>query len=132
MLAALVDNFEQVMAEGPNPKKKRLLRQLMKKVLIHDRRTVEVWYGLPNRASVSTPGHLAPREGLGRRVFKNVPVFVGYIRSERTERSANSRTDRGRTPRTRTTAAEAQRAREKAIRGGRGAGASALAGIMYM
>lgn len=25
------------------------------------RRTVEIWYGLPNRASVSTPGHLAPR-----------------------------------------------------------------------
>jgi len=37
---------------------------MVKKVLIHDRRTVEVWYGLPNQASVRTPGHLAPRRGL--------------------------------------------------------------------
>ena len=36
----------------------------MKKVLIHDRRTVEVWYGLPNSSQVSRPGDLAPRDGL--------------------------------------------------------------------
>jgi hypothetical protein len=48
MLASLVDNFEQVMAEAPNPQKKDLLRRLVKKVLVHDRRTIEVWYGLPN------------------------------------------------------------------------------------
>lgn len=48
MLAALVDNFEQVLAEGANAQKKDLLRRMVKKVLIHDRRTVEVWYGLPN------------------------------------------------------------------------------------
>ncbi len=36
------------MAEGPNPKKKHLLRQLVKKVLIHNRETVEIWYALPN------------------------------------------------------------------------------------
>lgn len=48
MLAAIVENFERVMAEGPNPLKKHLLRRLVKKVLVHDRRTVEVWYGLPN------------------------------------------------------------------------------------
>jgi hypothetical protein len=48
MLAAIVENFERVMAEGPNPQKKHLLRRLVKKVLVHDRRTVEVWYGLPN------------------------------------------------------------------------------------
>jgi hypothetical protein len=60
MLAAIVDNFEQVMAEGPNPKKKHLLHRLVKKVLIHSRQTIEIWYGLPNRASVRTPGYLAP------------------------------------------------------------------------
>jgi len=49
MLSALVDNFEEVMAEGTNPQKKHLLRRLVKKVLVHDRRTIEVWYGLPNR-----------------------------------------------------------------------------------
>lgn len=48
MLASLVDRFEQVMTEGPNPQKKHLLRRLVKKVLVHDRRTIEVWYGLPN------------------------------------------------------------------------------------
>ncbi len=48
MLRSLVDNFEQVMTEGLNPQKKHLLRRLVKKVLVHDRRTIEVWYGLPN------------------------------------------------------------------------------------
>ena len=47
-LASLVDNFENVMAEGPNPKKKHLLHLLVKKVLIHSRKTVEIWYVLPN------------------------------------------------------------------------------------
>ncbi len=55
---------EKVMAEGPNPKKKHLLRHMVKKVLIHDRRTIEVWYGLPNQASDRTAGHLAPWAGL--------------------------------------------------------------------
>ncbi len=64
MLSRLLNEFEETMEKGTNQKKKHLLRQLVKKVLIHDRRTVEVWYGLPNRASVSTPGHLAPWAGL--------------------------------------------------------------------
>jgi len=49
MLAALVENFERVLAEGPNPQEKDLLRRMVKKVLVHDRRTIEVWYGSPNR-----------------------------------------------------------------------------------
>ncbi len=32
----------------PHPKKKHLLHQLVKKVLIHSRDTREVWYCLPN------------------------------------------------------------------------------------
>ena len=48
MLKSLIDNFEKVMAEGPNPKKKHLLHQLVKKVLIHSRQTIEIWYMLPN------------------------------------------------------------------------------------
>ena len=48
MLTPIVDNFEKVMAEGPNPKKKHLLHRLVKKVLIHSRKTVEIWYVLPN------------------------------------------------------------------------------------
>ena len=64
MLSGLVDDFEKVMAEGTNPQKKDLLRRLAKKVLVHDRRTVEVWYGLPNQPSVRTPGNMAPEAGL--------------------------------------------------------------------
>jgi len=61
MLSALVDSFEEVMAEGTSPQQKDLLHRLVKKVLVHDRRTVEVWYALPNRASVRTPSNLAPQ-----------------------------------------------------------------------
>ena len=64
LLLAAVDEFEKVMAEGTNPQKKDLLRRLVKKVLVHDRRTVEVWYGLPNSPSVRTPGNMAPPERL--------------------------------------------------------------------
>lgn len=63
MLAAILDEFEEVLASGTNPQKKHLLRRLVKKVLVSDRRTIEVWYGLPNRNSIRTPGSLAPREG---------------------------------------------------------------------
>ena len=62
-LDAIMDDFEEVLASGTNPQKKHLLRRLVKKVLISDRHTVEVWYGLPNRTSVRMPGSLAPREG---------------------------------------------------------------------
>lgn len=48
MLESLVDNFDEVLAAGTNPQKKHLLHQMVKKVLVHDRRTVEVWYALPN------------------------------------------------------------------------------------
>ena len=64
MLSSLLDNFEEVIAAGTNPQKKHLLHRLVKKVLIHDRRTIEIWYGLPNQASVRTPAHLAPWAGL--------------------------------------------------------------------
>ena len=36
------------MATGTNPQKKDLFHKLVKKVRVHDRRTIEVWYGLPN------------------------------------------------------------------------------------
>jgi site-specific DNA recombinase len=49
MLAGLLGQFEKVMAEGPAPQRKDLLHRIVKKVLVHDRRTLEVWYALPNR-----------------------------------------------------------------------------------
>lgn len=63
-LAALIDDFERVMAEGTNPQKRHLLQRLVKKVVVHDRRTVEIWYGLPSQTSVRTPGYSSPRVGL--------------------------------------------------------------------
>ena len=60
-LAKMVDEIEQTMKCGTNPQKKHLLQSVVKKVLVHDRRTIEVWYGLPNAPVVGTPGYLAPR-----------------------------------------------------------------------
>lgn len=49
MFSGLVDNLEDVMAQGPNPQEKDLLHQMVKKVLIHDRSTIEIWYALPSQ-----------------------------------------------------------------------------------
>ncbi len=65
MLVALVDNFERVMAESPNPQKKHLLHRLVKKVLVHDRRTLEVWYALPNRRGFEDWNKWLPERNLG-------------------------------------------------------------------
>ncbi len=48
LLASLLADFDRVMAEEPNQKKKDLLHRVVKKVLVQDRQTVEVWYALPN------------------------------------------------------------------------------------
>ena len=63
MLAALVDDFERVMAEAPVPQKKHLLRRLVKKVLVHDRRTIEVWYALPNSRRCEHWNKKLPEQG---------------------------------------------------------------------
>ncbi|MDH4038436.1 MAG: hypothetical protein OEX18_14400 [Candidatus Krumholzibacteria bacterium] len=52
MLSSLVDEFEKVMAAGTNAQRKDLLHRVVKKVLIRDRHTVEVWYALPNRDAI--------------------------------------------------------------------------------
>jgi len=44
----IVDEFEETVEKGSNPKKNHLLRRLVKKVLIHSRQTIEIWYALPN------------------------------------------------------------------------------------
>ena len=63
-LGKTLAEFEEVMAVAENAKKKHLLRQLVKKVLVHDRHTVEVWYGLPAPDPARIAGNLAPRLGL--------------------------------------------------------------------
>ena len=49
-LASIASSFEETMETGTNPQKKDLLRRLVQKVKVHDRRTIEVWYCLPNRS----------------------------------------------------------------------------------
>jgi hypothetical protein len=61
MLEGILSELDETMAKGANPQNKHLLRRVVKKVLIHDRRTIEVWYCLPNKASVRTADYLAPR-----------------------------------------------------------------------
>ena len=63
-LREMLANFEEVMATAENAKKKHLLRQLVKKVLIHSRDTVEVWYGLPAPDRTRIAGIMAPPPGL--------------------------------------------------------------------
>ena len=60
MLSALVDQFEKVMAAGTNGQKKDLLHRVVKKVLIKDRHTVEVWYALPNRGAIESCNNWLP------------------------------------------------------------------------
>ncbi|MHC4060005.1 MAG: recombinase family protein [Planctomycetota bacterium] len=62
MLCGLIDNFEKVLARGTNPQKKHLIQQLVKKVRVHNKNKVEVWYGVPGDSQVSTPGRMAPRQ----------------------------------------------------------------------
>ena len=47
-LGALIDNFENVMEAGSNAQKKHLVGLLVKKVLVHHRDKIEVWYQVPN------------------------------------------------------------------------------------
>ena len=63
-IAELLDRFKEVMDAGTNPQKKHLLHCLVKKVRVHDRGTIEVWYCLPQQTSVRTPVNLAPAVGL--------------------------------------------------------------------
>jgi exonuclease VII small subunit len=78
MLNELLQHFESVFAEGTNAQKKHLLHQLVKKVLVRDRRTVEVWYGLPNQRSVRTPAHLAGQtdQCANRFLFRRIIVAL--------------------------------------------------------
>lgn len=54
------DHVARAIAADIKPQEKDLLRRLVKKVLVHDKRTIEIWYALPNQASVRTLGHVAP------------------------------------------------------------------------
>ncbi|MBW2148499.1 MAG: recombinase zinc beta ribbon domain-containing protein, partial [Deltaproteobacteria bacterium] len=66
MLRGILADFEKVMEEGTNPQKKHLMQKLINRVVVHDRRTVEIWYWLPNSSSFGSHSYLAPRVVLSR------------------------------------------------------------------
>ena len=47
-IGGLIDNLENVMAAGTKAQQKHLVSLLVKKVLVHHREKVEVWYQVPN------------------------------------------------------------------------------------
>jgi len=57
---------------------------VVKKVLIHDRRTIEVWYCLPKKASVRTADYLAPQmcRSTNRQVDPEVWFRVVHLAKE--------------------------------------------------
>ena len=72
MVAALLADFNQALAKGTNAEKKQLLQLTVKKVLVHDRESIEIWYAVPNAErpgddspglddAVRTPTKMAPR-----------------------------------------------------------------------
>lgn len=63
-LAGLLENFDQVLEAGTGEQRKHLFHKLVKKVLIHEKRKIEVWYRLPNPTSIRTLEQVAPRVGL--------------------------------------------------------------------
>jgi len=51
-LKAILEAFDKVAVSADMVEKKHLLQSFVKKVLIHDRETVEIWYTLPNRHKI--------------------------------------------------------------------------------
>ena len=62
-LRRTLDSFEEATASEENAKKKHLLRRLVKKVLVHNRDTIEIWYGLPEPDPARIEGRMAPAAG---------------------------------------------------------------------
>ncbi len=60
----ILTNLQGVVDAVPGAQKKHLLRLLVKKVLIQDRRTAEIWYRLPQESPVRILSGLVPRTGL--------------------------------------------------------------------
>ena len=63
-LQEILSNLKGVVEAVPAPQKKHLLHLLVKKVLIKDQRTFEVWYRLPQFPGVRILGHLVAPRGL--------------------------------------------------------------------
>ena len=64
LIAALMADFDKVLASGTTPQKKHLLHRVVKEVRVHDRTTVEAFYAVPNLDAVRTQPRMAPQVGL--------------------------------------------------------------------
>ena len=60
MLSGLLEYIQKEITSGTNLQQKQLIKRLVKKVVVHDRKTIEVWYGLPNRAGSNTGTYGSP------------------------------------------------------------------------
>ena len=63
-LQEILVNLKGVVDAVPTPQKKHLLHLLVKKVLIRDKHTFEVWYRLPQFPEVRTLSNMVPPRGL--------------------------------------------------------------------
>jgi hypothetical protein len=76
-LEEILSNLKAVLDAVPVPQNKHLLHLLVKKVLICDRRTFEVWYRLPQFPGVRTLGNMvAPR---GQCANQTNPLYFGQF-----------------------------------------------------
>jgi len=62
-LDQILNNLEKVVGAVPPGQKKHLLHLLVKKVLVRDRRTAEIWYRLPQESPVRTLSDLVASMG---------------------------------------------------------------------
>ena len=63
-LHEILVNLKGVVDAVPTSQKKHLLHLLVKKVLVCDRRTFEVWYRLPQFPGIRTLGNMVAPRGL--------------------------------------------------------------------
>jgi hypothetical protein len=72
MVAALLSDFERILAQGTHAERRHILQRVVKKVLVHERESIEIWYAVPNAKgpgedspgpsdAVHEPLRLAPR-----------------------------------------------------------------------
>ena len=72
-----------LVAAVPGPQKKHLLHLLVKKVLIRDRRSAEVWYRLPDESTVRIQSDLVPPAGLYATRMRRREPELSFTRSGR-------------------------------------------------
>jgi len=73
-LQEILVNLKGIVDAVPTPQKKHLLHLLVKKALVCDRRTFEVWYRLPQFPGFRTLGSMVAPKGLEPTQKKRLPI----------------------------------------------------------